>query len=720
MDRQQIELFVSLGSAILFLLGVVLAWFTLPWLSREQLLFAGAIVIVIVFVLSFRLSIFLEQYVIAPRELADDLAIMINANPNHRVTVKGPKNMRHLAETINLLADRIQGVLDNQAATIKQAQQNLEEEKDRLATLMSELTEGVLVCNSEGRILLYNHRAKRLLEQETTSNNGPSSAPINGGFVGLGRSLFGLIDRNVITHALEDLARRYENQRAKQFTQFVTAAANGHFIRARVAPILTSPQRNLLDTMNGFILTLEDVTQQSRRSMRRDSLLRTLIEGVRASLANIRSAIEMIEDYPDMDAQQLGQLRHVIYDEALAMSSHLNQTTAEYEADLKANWQLEEMLVSDLLWAIQQRLEDKLEVDVTLATHDVNLWVKVDSYAVVRALAFIMGRLKTDFGILAATLRATQTGQLMALDLVWDSDRVDLDDLWTWQNEAITQMGDHALSLSEIIERHGGEVWCQTDKETKQAYLRLLLPISPAKPILTTQKGVKTASPKISSLPSRPEYYDFDLFRQSIASELDQRNLTELTYTVFDTETTGLNPSAGDEIVSISAVRIVNNRLLRHEVFDQLVDPRRSLPPEATAVHGISPEMVQGQPTIDTVLPSFHRFAEGTVLVAHNAAFDMRLFQLKEQQTGIKFVNPVVDTLLLSAVIHPHQKDHGLEAIAERLGVNIIGRHTSLGDSIVTGEVLLKMIPLLAEKGIYTLAEAREVAQKTYQARIKY
>jgi DNA polymerase-3 subunit epsilon len=98
----------------------------------------------------------------------------------------------------------------------------------------------------------------------------------------------------------------------------------------------------------------------------------------------------------------------------------------------------------------------------------------------------------------------------------------------------------------------------------------------------------------------------------------------------------------------------------------------------------------------------------------------MRFLQLKEATTGIRFDLPVLDTLLLSAVLHPNQESHRLEAIAERFGISVIGRHTALGDAYVTGEVFLKMVPLLAEMGIVTLGQAREAAEKTYYARISY
>ena len=163
---------------------------------------------------------------------------------------------------------------------------------------------------------------------------------------------------------------------------------------------------------------------------------------------------------------------------------------------------------------------------------------------------------------------------------------------------------------------------------------------------------------------------------------------------------------------------MLGGRLLRQETFDRLVDPGRSVPPRSVAVHGISTSMVRGQPSIDDVLPLFARFAEDTVLVGHNVGFDMRLLKEKEDRTGIHFGQPVLDTLLLDAALHPDFEEHSLEAIADRLGVEVVGRHTALGDALVTAEVFLRLMILLEQRGIGTLGEALAASRATLYARL--
>jgi DNA polymerase-3 subunit epsilon len=267
--------------------------------------------------------------------------------------------------------------------------------------------------------------------------------------------------------------------------------------------------------------------------------------------------------------------------------------------------------------------------------------------------------------------------------------------------------------VRDVIQRHEGEFWFERERVRHESFFRMLLPLA--------AEGEPLEAAAVLKGDSRPEVYDFDLFRATDQTrELAQRSLAELSYTVFDTETTGLDPSAGDEILQIGAMRIVAGKLRREEGFEQLVNPQRDIPSLGLAIHGIHPEMVADAPTIDAVLPTFHAYAQDTVLVAHNAAFDMRFLELKRERTGVAFEQPVLDTLLLSAVVHPAQASHRLEAIAERLGVPILGRHTAMGDAMVTAEVFLKLVPLLAERGIHTLGQALEASQQTYLARVQY
>ncbi|MBK9442479.1 MAG: 3'-5' exonuclease [Comamonadaceae bacterium] len=215
-------------------------------------------------------------------------------------------------------------------------------------------------------------------------------------------------------------------------------------------------------------------------------------------------------------------------------------------------------------------------------------------------------------------------------------------------------------------------------------------------------------------------HYDFDLFKTTDqTSALDDRLLSELSFTVFDTETTGLNPSEGDEIIQIGATRCVNGKLLKQESFEQLVNPGRLISPATIPIHGITQDMVEGKPDITEVLPAFYAFAQDTVLVAHNAVFD-EFLQLQEIHTDLVFNHPVLDTLLLSAVVHPNQESHRLEAIAERFNITVLGRHTALGDALVTAEVLLRLIPLLQAMGITTPAPGPRGSTEDLYARLKY
>lgn len=219
-------------------------------------------------------------------------------------------------------------------------------------------------------------------------------------------------------------------------------------------------------------------------------------------------------------------------------------------------------------------------------------------------------------------------------------------------------------------------------------------------------------------LSDRPEFYDFSLFESQDAGYALDKALDDLDYVVFDTETTGLNPGRGDQIVQISGVRLVKGAPTGEE-FNTLVNPGIPIPPSSTRFHGISDDMVAGAPLLADAIRSFAGFVKGSVLVAHNAAFDMKFVRMHEQESGVVFDNPVLDTLLISFVLQPNHSAHTLDAIAARFGVSISDevRHTALGDARGTAEIFVRMLPVLRRNGLATLGELLEASNRVFHIR---
>jgi len=671
--------FVLIGMTWLF--GLVAIGATLRWLFR--------------------------RYASAPGRLLEQTQVLLAAPKAAPMNHHGTKETRALAEAIFQLAAQRDSLREDVATQITNANLGVQQEKNRLAALMAELTQSVVVCNLDGRIILYNSRARlqfKALSQAPTLAGGAE-------LIGIGRSIYAVFDRQLVAHALESVQQRLSRGAGSPSAQFVTTTQAGQLLKVQMAPVRNVDEGSA--EITGFVLMLDNVTRAFEEEHLRDQLLHGLTEGTRSSLASIQAAVDMLA-YPDLEEPMRERFLAVVREEVQSMSQRINGMTQKAAQGLKARWPMEEMLGSDVLLAAQRRIEARTGRSVTLENQDASLWLRVDSFSLTQALDYLAMRLVDEFDIKFFRLRLSANGQRGQLDLIWSGQAMSTETVMSWEMDAMRfGVESTPLTVRDVVERHGGEMWFERERVRHEAFFRFLLPL------VSVQEQFEVLQNQSDE--GRPEFYDFDLFQTTDqTSALEDRLLGDLTYTVFDTETTGLNPSEGDQIIQIGAARCVNGKLLKQESFEQLVDPERLIPAVTIPIHGITQEMVRGKPKITEVLPAFHAFAQDTVLVAHNAAFDMRFLQLQERNTGLKFDHPVLDTLLLSAVVHPNQESHRLEAIAERFNITVLGRHTALGDALVTAEVWLRLIPLLQALGITTLRQAREAAQKTYYARLKY
>lgn len=610
----------------------------------------------------------------------------------------GPAPLRGWAEAVNALAGRRRELGTTMAAQVEEASARVAQQRDQLAALMAQLQHSVVVCNAEGRILLYNERALRLSRELSQAPGAVRGAEL----VGLGRSIHALVEPGTLAHALDVAEARRARGDLSASARFVTTTADGQLLRVSLAPVHRQGDGN--GVLTGFVLMLDDITREQEVQARRDRVLRELTEASRASFAAIQAALDMIE-YPDLEPAERDRFQAVVRQEVTQMAARLERLTAEASADQRVRWPLQRMLGADLLGAAGRRILAESGQEVAVEVEDGGLWLRVDSLGLIQALAFLVSRL-LGAGAQVPRLRLAPAAGRAHLDLAWQGADIDVDTLRGWQAEPMQARG--ALTVRDVVERHGGELWLERDAAGERAYYRFLMPVA-------------RAGQSPGAVEGRPEYYDFDLFAASAGQHgLDERPLSALSFTVFDTETTGLDPAGGDEIIQIGAVRIVNGKLLASERFDQLVNPRRVIPEAGIRIHGIDQGMVRGQPAIAEVLPAFHAFVEDTVLVGHNVAFDMRFLALKEEACGVRFDQPVLDTLLLGSLAWPNEPSHGLDELAARLGITIADRHTALGDARATAEVFLRLVPLLRERGIATLGEARAASRASYYAALRY
>ncbi|MGL5259210.1 MAG: PolC-type DNA polymerase III [Lachnospiraceae bacterium] len=184
-------------------------------------------------------------------------------------------------------------------------------------------------------------------------------------------------------------------------------------------------------------------------------------------------------------------------------------------------------------------------------------------------------------------------------------------------------------------------------------------------------------------------------------------------FVVFDIETTGFSPSF-NKIIEIGGVKIKNGEVV--DTFSEFINPLIPIPFEIQKLTGISDEMVINAKEIEEILPLFLEFAKDSILVAHNATFDMGFIIENVKRLGIQKEFTYIDTLGIARVLLSEQSKHTLDAVAKTLKIPLDNHHRAIDDATATAHIFNRFVTMLKEKNIQTLEQLNALGKSSDSA----
>ena len=451
---------------------------------------------------------------------------------------------RSLAETRSALAE-----------SVARETSRLSAEKARLEKLLADVPVAVLLCTAEHQLVFYNGTAVDLL--------GAGAAP------GLDRNLLEYMREGPIAHAYARLLEAGDPDAASDLLCATTGSARLLAGRMRVL------RRTEQGGAPGYVLTLRDVTADMAVHASREALMAEVFDRVRRPAANLQTVIGVVSEAPEM--AEGTDLMPAMLDEIATLTSAITELGARYDSG-RTDWRpLAETRSADLFDSLRAKFEAEGRALTCIGPE---LMLRCDGFELVAFFDWLGRALAADGRGRDFRLELTEEdGPGAILDLCWQGGALGVGDFDRWLEEAVDPAAPD-LTARAVLNTHGTEAW--TELRPGGGAVRM--------PIRNARRATRRPPPV-----ARAVVYDFELLSKTRNAAVAEARLEDLTYVVFDTETTGLTPSA-DEIVQIAAVRLVNGRRVRGEVFDTLVDPQRAIPASSTAVHGITRGHGQGRP----------------------------------------------------------------------------------------------------------------------------
>jgi DNA polymerase-3 subunit epsilon len=634
---------------------------------------------VVVTALAWRMA---DQFLNQMLKIRHGAEIVARINLGHRIELDTGDELEDLALEFNHMAENLGKAYDELEGRVREATLTVQEERNRLATVLRTMVDGVVVANEAAETILMNPRARIILDLGYTS--------------GIGSPLSRIFPSDRLSFHLNRVRQRWLPGR-ETVEDVLFPLRDGKLLKGSLS-VVPGPGGERC----GFLLVFRDLSRSGDKSNTFEETMREMPQLLRGPLAASRSLVETLQRHRDMPAEKQSAFLAAVAEEINRLSERVTAIDDAANAAHSSRWPA---IPSDPRDLVKEALLLIPGIPVEIEDDNTPIpSVLVEPFSWVASLCCVLQwirQMSQGQPSISANLRVEEGTVVTTFRVrgLFKSDPAEL------ESQEVCPAGEQPLPLGESVRRNRGELWTRSSGESMEVRLALL------------QAGTASEGNHADGLlDGEPEFYDFDLFLpRPVVERADQlqADLSDLEYVVFDTETTGMRLSEGDKVISISGVRIRRGRIQNAEIFHSLVNPGRSIPPESIRFHQIEDRMVADAPSISQVYPQFVEFVGDSILVAHNAAFDKKCLEMAAAEAGVPMIdNPILDTLFLSYGIHEGTEGHSLDAMAERMGIKIEGRHTSLGDARATAHIFLGLISLLPGRGVRTLADAKSFCDR--------
>ncbi len=392
----------------------------------------------------------------------------------------------------------------------------MEHDRHSLFSVISGLPEGILICDAAGKILLCNKKVEQFFGLQTDRRKTTDSFPPFSKLAG--RPVTALIDKNLIEHTLDEINERLKHN-ALDTVSYFTFTKQSHTLRARVTPVLNPGAH-----FSGFVVSISDITRQREADRAIETVLQSLSKNARSPLASIRAAIEAIKEFPQMPADRQEEFKNIIFNESIVLGNIIDQVSDSYPTLAGTTHSLVQIFGADLIETLARRSRDRLGIRLAIEGSDNEVQIMADLYSLILAMMFVLNQLKNKIGIWEFTCCMSLKNKIVRLDFFWQGPPLEPGIIKNWEDQEIVISDQKtSLILKEVMNIHQGAVWpYQEETPGKRPYLRFFFP------------GHEEMQPKtLDPIPLLPESrFGFS------NPELDERLLTELTYTSLIREIT--------------------------------------------------------------------------------------------------------------------------------------------------------------------------------------